>query len=309
MPHNPRLGSTVPAFLDRSDTPSVRYWEVSPPAEVAPWVEAIALVEAAGDIPRRTWRLVPDARCRVRLPGLRGSRPELFPPAFGPRLLRAVAPGPAVIVRFVPWASGVLGVKQPRTGRGGEWWRSAAADWEPSGPGGAASWYRHTCDWLLRVLPLRGPDLRVRDAWGGVAAGDCVSEVAERVGCSPRNLLRSFRQAVGCPPSWALDLERLRRALRLLRSNLEMSWVQAALAAGYGDQSHFNRAFARLVALAPGRFFGEGHHHVNDVFARQVTAQTEGLEVRAVGQPVMREPRPLKLPARHRRMAVRSGGR
>jgi AraC-like DNA-binding protein len=298
------LAHAAEQFLDRSDRSTVRYVELAPPAALAAWVEAIALVETPHDVPRRTWQLVPDARARVRLPLGRGQQPTILPSSVSPATLNGLVPGPAVMIRFVPWATGALELDGAEVRDSDGWWSGAAAAWEPPAWLTAAARYRSACDWLGRVLPPGAPDARVAAAWTRLARGGTdtgIAAVAGSVGCSPRSLLRSFRRTTGCTPSQARDIERLRRALRLLRSDLELSWTRAALDAGYCDQSHFNRAFARWVGIAPSRFFGEGHHHVNDVFAGLMVTTVDGLAARAMGTPVIRRPFPLKLPKRHRR--------
>ncbi len=52
-------------------------------------------------------------------------------------------------------------------------------------------------------------------------------------------------------------MARLGAALALLRAGPELPLGRVALRAGYYDQAHFNREFARLVGVAPGAWRAE----------------------------------------------------
>jgi AraC-like DNA-binding protein len=56
---------------------------------------------------------------------------------------------------------------------------------------------------------------------------------------------------VGLTPKEAARVARMSAALALMRADAELPLGRVALRAGYYDQAHFNREFARLVGVAP----------------------------------------------------------
>lgn len=79
-----------------------------------------------------------------------------------------------------------------------------------------------------------------------------LSELAEMAGLSRYQLLRSFSRALGTTPHAYLLQRRVQKARSLIASGQALS--QAALAAGFADQSHMSRAFNRQFGLSPGRY-------------------------------------------------------
>ena len=79
-----------------------------------------------------------------------------------------------------------------------------------------------------------------------------LDELAALTGMNPYSLVRSFTRELGLPPHAYLVQARARRAADLLRRGVPP--VQAALDAGFADQSHLNRQFLRCYGLTPGRF-------------------------------------------------------
>lgn len=76
--------------------------------------------------------------------------------------------------------------------------------------------------------------------------------LAQACGVDMYALHRAFTRMVGLPPHAYQTHLRLRRAKALLRSGASAS--EAALEAGFCDQSHLNRHFARLVGLTPAQY-------------------------------------------------------
>lgn len=82
--------------------------------------------------------------------------------------------------------------------------------------------------------------------------GLSLSGLAEACGADMYALHRAFTRSVGLPPHAFQTHQRLRRAKELLRAGLSPG--EAALEAGFCDQSHLNRHFARLVGLTPAQY-------------------------------------------------------
>jgi AraC-like DNA-binding protein len=82
--------------------------------------------------------------------------------------------------------------------------------------------------------------------------GVTLDEAARLLHAHPAHLVRAFSGAFGIAPHQYLMARRVDRARRLLLDGRPPT--EAALAAGFYDQSHLNRHFKRLVGTTPGRF-------------------------------------------------------
>lgn len=77
-----------------------------------------------------------------------------------------------------------------------------------------------------------------------------VAEVARALAISERQLERRFLTRVGLTPKRFASLRRFERAVALARASATLT--EAALAAGYYDQSHFIRDVRRFADATPG---------------------------------------------------------
>lgn len=75
-------------------------------------------------------------------------------------------------------------------------------------------------------------------------------ELSDVAALSEFHLLRLFRSAVGLPPHAYIIQKRVDHARRLLLTGLPIAHV--GIEAGFADQSHFTRAFKRIVGVTPG---------------------------------------------------------
>ncbi|MDI2132331.1 helix-turn-helix domain-containing protein [Yinghuangia seranimata] len=85
-----------------------------------------------------------------------------------------------------------------------------------------------------------------------VADGVTLDEAAAVLGANPAYLVRAFHREYGLPPHQYLTGRRVDVARRLLLAGQRPS--EAAVAAGFYDQSHLNRHFRRVLGTSPGRF-------------------------------------------------------
>lgn len=76
--------------------------------------------------------------------------------------------------------------------------------------------------------------------------------MAGQVGLNAFALIRAFRSATGLTPHAYVMQRRLQMARRLLVAKSPIA--DAAFAAGFADQAHLTRMFARTYGMTPGRF-------------------------------------------------------
>lgn len=84
------------------------------------------------------------------------------------------------------------------------------------------------------------------------AAAVSLTELARLAGVSRFQLVRGFAREVGATPHAYLIQRRVRLAARLLARG--RSIAEAAIDAGFADQSHLTRAFVRQLGVTPGRY-------------------------------------------------------
>ena len=95
---------------------------------------------------------------------------------------------------------------------------------------------------------------RIESANGAVAVEALLADCE----IGRRQLERRFGDAVGIGPALLAAVFRLRAVFDVLQRDGSRPWTEAALAAGYYDQSHFIRDFRRFVGCSPSEFFRSG---------------------------------------------------
>ena len=88
-----------------------------------------------------------------------------------------------------------------------------------------------------------------------------VTSLSQRAGLRRESFSRAFRRTAGLPPKAWLHCLRLEKARALLRQGKSIS--EAALAAGYADQSHFHRMFVKFYSVTPGCYQRGRSHSYN----------------------------------------------
>ena len=81
-----------------------------------------------------------------------------------------------------------------------------------------------------------------------------VHDVVKQSGYSHRRFIALFSHAVGLTPKVYSRVRRFQRALQRARLSGAESWADVAAAAGYSDQSHFNREFRECVGMTPTQY-------------------------------------------------------
>jgi AraC family transcriptional regulator len=98
--------------------------------------------------------------------------------------------------------------------------------------------------WLERALELL--QARYREELS-------IADIAGSVGVHPIHLARTFRRHFRCTPGAFARFVRLERSATLL-ARTSQPLAEVAQEAGFADQSHFSRAFARGFGLPPGEY-------------------------------------------------------
>jgi AraC-like DNA-binding protein len=99
----------------------------------------------------------------------------------------------------------------------------------------------------------RGPIRRVVAVMNDRLVEDLsVTELASVAGMSEFHFIRAFRKELGLPPHAYLTQLRLRAAQGLLRER--RSLADAALGAGFYDQSHLTKHFKRTYGITPAQY-------------------------------------------------------
>ncbi len=79
------------------------------------------------------------------------------------------------------------------------------------------------------------------------------SGIAAEIGVPVHELVRGFRNHLGCSPGDYLRSKRMEKARDLLLHS-DTPLAELALAVGYADQSSFTKAFTRLSGCSPGAY-------------------------------------------------------
>lgn len=94
------------------------------------------------------------------------------------------------------------------------------------------------------------------------ASNVTLAELAALVDLSPFRFARLFKEAYGIAPHSFQIQTRVERAKSGIREGLSLA--EAALQAGFADQSHLHRHFRRIVGLTPGQYLVEMGKNVQD---------------------------------------------
>ena len=108
-----------------------------------------------------------------------------------------------------------------------------------------------------RAVDVEGLARAVRRRRGRVG----VEELARAAGISRQHLSRLFRQSLGVSPKLYARLARFQAGLAYAGRRADIDWAQAALDAGYADQSHMIAEFRGFSGLTPHELaHGEWFH-------------------------------------------------
>jgi AraC-like DNA-binding protein len=104
-----------------------------------------------------------------------------------------------------------------------------------------------------RLPRVRGIHPAIAEALACFDRGADVGSLVARSGVSHRRFIELFRSSVGLAPKRYVRVARFRGAIARIATR-PASWADLALAAGYSDQSHFNREFREFAGVTPGHY-------------------------------------------------------
>jgi len=107
---------------------------------------------------------------------------------------------------------------------------------------------------LWKRLGARDPHPAIAYALREIEGNGSVSDLADRVGLSPKRLTDVFRSNVGLTPKRYSRVRRFQRALRRLNEGRSVEWADFALDCGYYDQPHFIHDFQAFSGLNPSSY-------------------------------------------------------
>jgi AraC-like DNA-binding protein len=117
-----------------------------------------------------------------------------------------------------------------------------------------------------RTLPIKSLQ-RVRDTIAAAPASPRTAQDLERLtGLDRWTLARDFRAAFGTSPSRFRTMRQLDQVRRLVKSDVPLA--EAALEAGFSDQSHMSRMFKRAFGLTPARWAAATADPMHDAGSR-----------------------------------------
>lgn len=108
-------------------------------------------------------------------------------------------------------------------------------------------------------------DLAMRYAITALRASVPVSQVALRLGLSPRTLERRFSSQVGISPKRFARVDRLQKVLRAVRRPSKPDWCALAVEHGYTDQAHLIHDFRDLADITPSEYKPHSQKRSNHV--------------------------------------------
>jgi AraC-like DNA-binding protein len=108
-------------------------------------------------------------------------------------------------------------------------------------------------------------DPPIQYAIAALRAGVPVSQLALRLGISPRTFARHFSCQVGITPKRFARVQRLQRVLRAVRLSSKPDWCALAAEHGYTDQAHLIHDFRDLADIKPSEYKPHSQQRNNHV--------------------------------------------
>ncbi|HEU4386488.1 MAG TPA: helix-turn-helix transcriptional regulator [Blastocatellia bacterium] len=269
-------------------SPDFQFFETRPPAGLSDLIEGIWFIRSSAATCPETQRLLPDGRIEIvfnladrfrhlRSPGEAHTQPRqlVVGPTSRSMLIEPTGEIDIVGVRIRPGAAraffpDVLPTMRDNTADLADIGNIFARDLfdrlqETRAPEARSALLSHA---LQRAARRDRLEPRVTGACGAIhhSGGSLsVDEIVRQTGTSARTLERLFLKQTGVGPKLLLMLTRFQHVVRRADT---CGLLQAALDAGYFDQSHFIRDFQTFAGVAPSVFFG-AENRMSDAFTSE----------------------------------------
>jgi AraC-like DNA-binding protein len=92
-----------------------------------------------------------------------------------------------------------------------------------------------------------------------------IKPVQRASGCGPARFIARFEQAMGLTPKRYARVLRFHALIERLAREQPGDWAQAAVEAGYADQSHLIHEFKRLAGITPTAYRAVAPDHPTHV--------------------------------------------
>ena len=106
-------------------------------------------------------------------------------------------------------------------------------------------------------------------------AAALIEPVQRASGCSPAQFIARFEQAVGLTPKRYARVLRFHALIQRVAHRRPDDWAQAAVEAGYADQSHLIHEFKRLAGITPRAYLPIAPDHPTHVAVVEKISNTD----------------------------------
>lgn len=240
----------------------IPYNEITPPVDLAPYVDRLWMRTTVRREPGRVHRVLPDGCVDVIVHVGRGSAALVG--AMTRALEVADDPAELVAVRFKPGtAIALTGCSLAElTDRDADLVDLGIADAladriaDAGARAGSLARIAALVAWLRgRLAGAAPPDPRVARAVALLSAGERVDRVAGALGVTRQHLARGFRRAVGVTPKELARIARMQRAAAAIGRGGDLARLAVDL--GYFDQSHLSHDVRALTGVTPATLAAE----------------------------------------------------
>jgi AraC-like DNA-binding protein len=118
---------------------------------------------------------------------------------------------------------------------------------------------------LQKAAPADAMAFAALHALGQRPAAALIEPVQRASGCSPAQFIARFEQAVGLTPKRYARVLRFHALIERVALRRPDDWAQAAIEAGYADQSHLIHEFRRLAGITPTAYLPVRSDHPTHV--------------------------------------------
>jgi AraC-like DNA-binding protein len=128
---------------------------------------------------------------------------------------------------------------------------------------------------LQQAAPADAMAFAALHALGQQPAAALIEPVQRASGCSPAQFIARFEQTVGLTPKRYARVLRFHALIERVALRRPDDWAQAAVEAGYADQSHLIHEFKRLAGITPRAYLPIAPNHPTHVAVVEKISNTD----------------------------------